>query len=233
MAQAADRQEEEGPVTDSFLPLAEAARRLGLTRLKLREAIAKGVIPARRDNQGRFRVDMEALPDDLPAAMRGAEAAPEALMSALFDEIEELSADLEGSQEMVDRLAGLAGAQADALDRVTAALEARTAERDRLSDIAGRALGAATEAEARATALQATTDRALTLLDRAAGALGGLQDEVTRLRADATQKDETIAGHAAQLDRLFTLSEQALERAAEARRAPGLVARILGTGRKG
>ncbi len=35
-----------------FLPLTEAADRLGISRLKLREAIAKGVIAARRDNQG-------------------------------------------------------------------------------------------------------------------------------------------------------------------------------------
>ena len=49
----------------SFLSLAEAAARLGVSRLKLREAIAKGVVPARRDNEGRWRVDLTALPPDV------------------------------------------------------------------------------------------------------------------------------------------------------------------------
>jgi methyl-accepting chemotaxis protein len=232
MARAPLPDQPAGTVSDSFLPLAEAARRLGLSRLKLREAIAKGVIHARRDNEGRWRVDMDAVPDDLAAAIAARPAAPEALMGALFDEIEELSADLETTQDMNERLARLAGAQSDALERLADTLDARTAERDRLSSIAGRAIDAATEAEARAAALQTTTDRALGLLDRAAAAIETVKAEVTALRADAAAKDDTIAGHGAQLDRLFTLSEQALEKAAEVRRGPGLVARMFGTGRR-
>lgn len=217
---------------DSFLPLAEAAVRLGLSRLKLREGIAKGVIPARRDNQGHWRVDLSALPGNLKAAINTAPALPAELMSALFDEIEELSSDLDTAQTLTERLAALAGAQADTLDKVTAALEARTQERDLLGDLAGRALAAAEDAETRAARLQQTTDRAMALLDRTAGAIEGLQTDMARLKSDAAHKDETIAGHGVQLDRLFTLSEQALEKANEARRSPGLVARLFGTARK-
>ncbi|NCO85761.1 MAG: hypothetical protein GW886_03930 [Rhodobacterales bacterium] len=215
---------------DSFLPLAEAAARLGISRLKLREAIAKGAVPARRDNEGRWRVDLATLPAEDPTP---GTATPEALMGALFDEIEELSADLEDATALTARLTALAGAQGDALDRVTAALEATVAERDRLGDLAGRALAAADEAEARASALQATADRAIGLLDRATGTIGAMQDDLARLKADAAAKQAALDGQAAQLDRLFSLSEQALQKAAETRRAPGLIARVLGTGRRG
>ena len=206
-----------------FLLLGEAALRLGVSRLKLREAIAKGVVAARRDNEGRWRVDMAAVPSGLAEAVALVPAAPEALMAALFDEIEELHGDLEAAQVVSERLVGLAGGQALVLERVMGALEAAAAERDRFADVAGRALAVADEAEGRAAALQATTERALGLLERTAAALDGA-------KAEAAARDTVIAGHGGQLDRLFELSEQALEAAGKARRAPGLVARILGRG---
>jgi len=213
----------------SFLPLGDAATRLGLSRLKLREAIAKQLIPARRDNEGRWRVDIDLVPTDLSAAVKATAAAPEALMGALFDEIEELSADLDGSAALTGRLADLVERQAAALDSATDALESRTEERDRLATVADRALDAADTAETRATALQATTDRALALLDRTTAALERSEAETARLRADASAQGTAIATHAGQLDRLFALSEQALEAAGRARRAPGLIARMLGS----
>jgi methyl-accepting chemotaxis protein len=214
-----------------FLPLTEAAARLGVSRLKLREAIAKGVIVARRDNEGRWRVDLAAMPADLRAATAGPAPDPAALMEALFDEIEELSADLEESQGTADRLTQLAGAQGAALERTVAALEQTVAERDRLAAMTGRALAAAEEAEARAAALQATADRAIGLLDRTTAAMDAMQGQVARLQADAGAKEQVITAHAGQLDRLFTLSEQALEQAGAARRrGPGLIARVLGVG---
>ncbi len=206
-----------------FLLLGEAAALLGVSRLKLREAIAKGLVTARRDNEGRWRVDMALVPDGLAEAVAAVPAAPEALMGALFDEIEELSGDLEAAQGVSGRLVALAGGQAAALERVMGALEAVASERDRFADVAGRALAVADDAEARAAALAATTERALGLLERTAVALDGA-------RAEAAARDTLIAGHSGQLDRLFSLSEQALEAAGKARRAPGLVARILGRG---
>lgn len=221
-----------------FLPLAEAAARLGLSRLKLREAIAKGVIPARRDNEGRWRVDMAAMPGDLRAATRAVAADPGALMESLFDEIEELTTDLDAAQGLTERWTTLAGAQGAALDKAMAALEQAAVARDRFADLTGRALTAATESEARATALQATADRAIGLLDRAAGAIERMKDEVDLLKTDSGAKQAAIAAHAAQLDRLFTLSEQTLDKAADKtaekvarvpRRGPGLLARMFGT----
>ncbi len=216
---------------DGFLTLAEAAGRLGISRLKLREGIAKGVISARRDNEGRWRIDLSSVPGDIRQAVAATQADPAALMGALFDEIEELGADLAQSQDMTARLTTLAGAQADMIDRLTAIAEARTADRDRLGDIAGKALTAAEEAEQRAARLRMTTDRALGLLDRAAGTLEGVQDEISRLSEESAKKDRQIADHGARLERLFALSEEALEKAGTARPSPGLIARIFGTGR--
>ena len=47
----------------SFLPLTDAAERLGISRFELREAIAKAVVPARRDNLGDWRVDLTGASD--------------------------------------------------------------------------------------------------------------------------------------------------------------------------
>jgi methyl-accepting chemotaxis protein len=217
----------------SFLPLAEAAARLGVSRLKLREAAAKGVIPARRDNQGRLRVDLDAAPGDLAAAAADRPAKPGDLMEALFDEIEELSGELEDSAAMRDRLAALVEAQDAALSRATAALEAATSDRDRLAGLAGRALEAAEEAEVRAAKLGEMSARSLEMLERATGALESMQGEIGRLKADAADKETAIEGHAQQLERLFTLSEQALDKAAAARREPTLIARVFGRGGRG
>ena len=221
----------QGDMEDGFLTLAEAAERLGLSRLKLREGIAKGVIAARRDNEGRWRVDLAMVPSDVRQAVAATQADPADLMGALFDEIEELGADLAQSQDLTARLTALAGTQADMIDRLTGIVEARTAERDRLGDIADKALSTAEEAEERAARLQATADRALGLLDRAAGTLEGVQGEIARLSADVAEKDRQIADHGQRLERLFALSEEALEKAGTARPAPGLIARIFGTGR--
>lgn len=213
---------------DSFLPLAEAAARLGVSRLKLREIIAKGLLPARRDNQGWLRVDLTAAPADLAARAAALPAAPEALMSALFDEIEELSSDLDSSRAQSDRLAGVLQTQGAALDRAVAALETRTAERDSFASVAARALSVAEEAEGRATALGSVTDRALSALDRTTLALEAALAETRALKGQAAAHQEQITGQAGQLDRLFALSEQALEAAAKARSAPSLVARVFG-----
>jgi excisionase family DNA binding protein len=220
-----------GDMQDGFLTLADAADRLGLSRLKLREAIAKGVIAARRDNEGRWRVDLTAVPHDVKGATAAVPADPAALMSALFDEIEELGQDLAQSQDTTARLTALAGTQADMIDRLTTLIESRTAERDRLGHIAGQALTAAEEAETRAAHLQTTADRALSLLDRAAGTLEGVKSDIARLTQESADKDRQIADHGARLERLFALSEQALAKAAPDRPTPGLLSRIFGTSR--
>jgi excisionase family DNA binding protein len=220
-----------GDIGDGFLTLTEAAERLGISRLKLREGIAKGVVAARRDNEGQWRVDLQALPSDLPRAVAAVAADPADLMHVLFDEIADLGTDLAQAQDLTARLAALAGTQGDMIERLTDITEARTHERDQLGRIADQALTAAEEAGGRAAHLQATADRAIGLLDRATHALDGLQTDVARLSAESAAKDRVIADHGARLERLFALSETALDTAGRDRPSPGLFARIFGTAR--
>jgi methyl-accepting chemotaxis protein len=223
---------QDGPDTHaSFLRLSEAAERLGISRLKLREAIAKGVVTGRRDNEGRLRVDLSSAPQDIVASSAEHSADPAALMQVLFDEIEELSAELEDSQAGAERLSHLADAQGASLERAIAALEAATADRDRLADLTGRALAAAEEAGARAERLGDVAARSLGLLEDATSRVETLKAENAELKAEAARKDTTVAQHASQLERMFKLSEQALEKAAQARREPTLIARVFGAGR--
>lgn len=220
-----------GDQNSGFLLLADAAARLGISRLKLREAIAKGVIPARRDNEGRLRADMSALPDDLAGALAARPAPPEALIEALFDEIEELTGERDLAEAGQDQLAGLLQQQGAALDRAMATAEARAAEVARLDQLARAALSAADAATGRAEAVQAVADRAVGLADRATAALGAAQAaaraDQDRLEAALADKTGALDGQARLLDRLFSLSETALETAGRAAAPRGLWDRVL------
>ncbi len=198
---------------DGFLPLATAAARLGVSRLKLREAIARGLIPARRDNEGRWRADLSAAPADLGAAPP---AQPAALIEALFDEIEELTAERDDAEAGAARLAALVAAQDAALARAMAAIEANEAALDRLGRTADAALTAAETATARAEALQVAADRAVMLAERAAQTASAEAVARERDAAELAEKTRALDGQARLLDRLFSLSETALETAGRA-----------------
>lgn len=214
--------------SDGFLPLSEAAARLGVSRLRLREAIARGVVPARRDNEGRWRADLSSAPADMAAATGDRPAAPEALIEALFDEIEELAAERAASEAERDRLAGLVAAQADALDRAVAAAEAQADEVQRLRAVTDGALDAAEGAASRAEAMQAAAERAMALAERSGAALAAAQAEAARLEDGLREKSAALDGQARLLDRLFSLSETALDTAGRAAAPRGLLDRVLG-----
>jgi excisionase family DNA binding protein len=68
---------------EGALPIAEAARRLGVSTLRVRQYVAEGRLDAIRDNRGRLRVE---LGPDGPRAPRGAAVSPaELLMEELID----------------------------------------------------------------------------------------------------------------------------------------------------
>lgn len=150
-----------------FLPAAEAAERLGVSRLKVREAISKGVLPARRDNEGRWRVDIDVSVGDLNAALDGLEAQPADLIGGLFDEIEELYELLAGKSEDVERLSALVERQQQALEKTVAALESAQADTERLAVLFERALDLADALEAVSgnEALEDVSARAFDLLE--------------------------------------------------------------------
>ncbi|MEM6743374.1 MAG: hypothetical protein AAF676_06525 [Pseudomonadota bacterium] len=162
-----------------WLPLAEAAARLGVSRLKLREAVAKGLIPSRKDNLGLRRVDLSAAPADIAAAAADVVTDPTALVAALFDEIEELHGELDDRTATVARFADLAGRQQDALEAAAVALERSRSETARLAALLDRALDLASAVETRPS--DPVSDRALALLEETTGALEESRAEARRL----------------------------------------------------
>ncbi len=121
--------------SQQFLPVAAAAERLGVSRLKVREAAARNLIPSRRDNENKLRLDLSGTPlPDLSEIGIRSDVPPAMLMDVLFDELEELHAELAGAAVERSALRDLADRQAEALDRALSAgeaLEAKIAERDR------------------------------------------------------------------------------------------------------
>lgn len=122
-----------------FLSVAEAAERLGLSRIRVREAAARGQIPCKRDNENRLRLDLSGLTaDDLE---RGGDRVDEsALMNLLFDEIEDLNDDLAARRAQADAMRCIADRQAEALEDAADRMERDVLEKARLSDLLERAL---------------------------------------------------------------------------------------------
>ena len=196
---------------DAWLSLNEAAARLGLSRLRLREAIAAGVLRAQRDNRGYWRVWVEEN-RDFAREIAAAQISPDKLIEALFDEIEELTSAHDERQSEVDRLSELAARQQALLERAIALAEtsgeAKPAEEvNRLGALNERSQAlverAMTSLEQRETALHQMSG----LMDRALETVAGLDAEVVRQR-------ETSQRQRALLDRVFELARASLDRIA-------------------
>ena len=185
---------------DAWLSLDEAAALWGVSRLRLREAIASGLLPAQRDNRGFWRVRGDARPD-----FAAAKPPPEKLIEALFDEIEELNGALDERRQEVQRLSDVAARQETLLERALSLAEANPADVERLAalnersqDLAGRALASL---ESREQSLAQMSG----LMERALDTVAGLDAEVTRQR-ETTEKQRAL------LDRVFELARTSLEK---------------------
>jgi excisionase family DNA binding protein len=208
----------------AWLTLDEAAERLGVSRLRLRQAIAANAIPAQRDNQRFWRL---TLPDDLAAVRRSIETAKahsQGLIDLLFDEIEDLNAHLMESAANEQRLAALAGRQQELLERALSLAE--NAGGGAAVDI-GRVVGLNERSgqllERSLASLETKNAELATmtgLMDRALTTVAGLDAEVTRQRA-VTDKQQAF------IERLFALAQENLDRLLAAPRR-GLFGRIRG-----
>jgi Tfp pilus assembly protein FimV len=152
-----------------FLPIGEAALLLGVNRLRLREAIAKGLVQSRRDNEGRCRVDLTSAPDDLEKAMAQTPTEPAALIDALFDEVEELQLQVDEREGHLDRMQSLIERQDGVLERSIDILEKYRDEMMRR------------EAQA-PEALAGVSERAMSMLDEVTGKLESTLQENERYR---------------------------------------------------
>jgi hypothetical protein len=124
-----------------FLTVQEAAEKLGKSRLRVREAVARGILPARRDNEGRLRVDLPNrphLPDAKASAKTRPDLAPDAVLGFLFDEVEELEDALADRDAQLRALSDLLARQSAALENAGAELDASQARQARMSGLLDR-----------------------------------------------------------------------------------------------
>ncbi len=212
--------------SDAFLTVEEAALRLGTSRLRVREAVARGMLSARRDNEGRLRVD---LPErgHLPPA--GAALEPDAVMGFLFDDIEEMEGAISDRDAQLARLSGLlarqdaALGQAEAaLTRADAALAQAEAGKARLAGMLDRAFGHLEALAEREQRLAGVSDRSLAALEAALGQAEMKEQRVSQMAGileRAMHLAEQGQGTQDVAERAMTLLDDALARAEAARAA--------------
>jgi septal ring factor EnvC (AmiA/AmiB activator) len=194
---------------DDWLSLDQAAERLGVNRIRVREAIAAGVIGARRDNRSFWRVSLAADIGDVKERMREIRLNPEALVELLFDEIEELNADLTERDSSLERLHAVAARQQGMLARALALAEKSenpgdSKDRDRLADLNERSLRLLETVVGKLADRDADIAKLTSLLDRAFKNISGLEGEVER-HAEVAERQKSL------LDRLFEIAHKKLD----------------------
>ncbi len=125
---------------NQFLTVEEAAEKLGKSRVRVREAVARGLLNGRFDNQGRLRVDLPEGSDKLSDPKGKVDLEPDAIIGFLFDEVEELGAATEEKVGEINALRELVDRQAAALDRAEKALNRSEKRQARLAELLERAL---------------------------------------------------------------------------------------------
>jgi excisionase family DNA binding protein len=208
--------------SEAWLSLDEAAERLGVSRLRLREAIAANAIAARRDNRGFWRV---SLADGARAAIsrvNETRADPQQLVELLFDEIEDLNAAMSERAANEGRMAALIERQQTLLDRALSLAE-RAAElgvdAERVASLQDRSQRLIEETLGKIEARDAEFARLTGLMDRALTTVAGLDAELIR------QKDVAVKQQAL-LERVFHLAEQTLDRIGGGDGGRGLLRRL-------
>jgi excisionase family DNA binding protein len=208
--------------SEAWLSLDEAAERLGVSRLRLREAIAANAIAARRDNRGFWRVSLAEGARAAISRVQETRADPRQLIELLFDEIEDLNALMRERAASEERMAALIERQQVLLERALSLAErpiepGLDAERvaslhDRSQRLIERTLGKIEASDAELTRLTGLMDRALTTA-------AGLDAEVTR-HAEVAVKQQAL------LERVFHLAEVSLDRIGGRAGGRGLLTRL-------
>jgi hypothetical protein len=210
-------------IDESWLSIEDAAARVGVSRIRMREAIAVGLCSARRDNRGLWRI---ALGENLPAlktSIENARVAPDALVELLFDEIEEnslLLAERDSSLERMNKL--VERQQALIASALNLAEAAPPLETQRIGAVNDRAAALIETSFQKLTSRDNEVFKLTGLLDRAFATIAGLEDEVKR-QADVEVRQKSL------LDRLFAIANARIEQfSATDAHGRGLLTRIRG-----
>jgi len=210
---------------ETWLTLDEAAARLVVSRLRLREAIAAGLLKGRRDNRGFWHVLLAGEAVEMAGKIQAARAPPEALVELLFDEIDEMNLHIAERDASLERLNSVAARQQEMLARALSVAETPAPAETRLDGARLAALNERSSALIE-TALDKLAGRdgdiaKLTeIIDRALTTMGGLEAELKR-QSEVAERQKGL------LERLFVLANASLERfAGSEARGRGLLVRL-------
>jgi hypothetical protein len=211
--------------SETWLTLDEAAARLGVSRLRLREAIAARLFKARRDNRGSWRVLLEGDLTGLETRVKAAQLPAETLLELLFDEIEEMNLLLAERDASLERLGAVAARQHEMLDRALALAETRAPTETpldgaRLAELNERSTALIETALDKLAGRDGDIAKLTGIVDRALTTMGGLDAELKR-------QGEVVERQKGLLERLFVLANASLERFARSEaRGRGLLDRL-------
>ncbi|MEL6100096.1 MAG: hypothetical protein AAFR68_02155 [Pseudomonadota bacterium] len=178
-----------------FLTVEEAAHMLSVSRLRIREAVARGELTGRTDNTGRLRVDLPEGPVKLTEGM----PPPDAVVDYLFDEIDELYDALAARDQNLDAMKRVIERQDQTLDRALALLKKRDAEVGTLSSLLARTLDSAerlAEQGGDAAAVEPLLARAI--------------EAAERMEAKLAEREAQLAHREEALERVLNLAERGL-----------------------
>lgn len=212
-----------------FLTISQASELLGISRLRVREALYAGVVEGRRGNTGDWMVRWEPADTAYLRDMRDRRPTPGQRIEILFDEVEELERTVEDRDETIARLTKLTSHQNSLLERFSAFAEDRG--------------GSESHAERQINQLSRTLDQALTALERVIDQL-----ETSQQQNDAMAKlvdrslvagerfedvlrgnEELISRQRKQIEHLLGIADESLRRLGEqTNRRRGFFDRVLG-----
>jgi hypothetical protein len=210
--------------SENWISLEDAARRLGVSRLRIREAIAAEQLPARRDNRGFWQVSLDKN-FDAKGRFESERLDPEALVELLFDEIEEVNLVLADREASLERLNAVASRQQEMIARMLSLAEGSpadgaSADTHRLAEINDRMSKLIETALEKLASRDGDIVKLTGLLDRALTTIAGLESELQR-QAGLAERQKGL------FERLFALADASLERFEKSEgRSRGLIDRL-------
>jgi len=126
--------------SDQFLTIDDASRLMSISASDLRQGIACGLIPIRRDNQGDLRIHRVEVPEDLLEQINHCQVNPQLHVEILIDEVSTLREQLDNADIIRDQLESLLARQSNALDKSARLLDTREAESAKLITLLDRSM---------------------------------------------------------------------------------------------
>ncbi|MGI9350049.1 MAG: hypothetical protein ACR2O3_00685 [Rhizobiaceae bacterium] len=153
----------------NFLTVEEAAEKLGISRIRARESVLHGLTPARRDNQGRLRIDLSQVSSlqaiGLELEARGSIDETE-ILDLLFDELEELQETVDQKNSDIHHLSQFVERQAMAIRNTEKLLDRQEQQQLQILELLNRCLAQLEQGASRTEKFQRIAQQAIDLLER-------------------------------------------------------------------